>query len=57
MPYIEVHNDYFAFGHEEGRYKIREHKTKGLMLPSVKAMPYVQNLEMNLRESHANVGE
>jgi ferredoxin len=57
MPYTEAFNDYYVLGHEEGRYQIREHKSKGIMSPAVKAMPYVESLEMSAREAHANVGE
>ena len=55
MPYTEEYNDYFASGNEEGTYKIREHKKRGLMLPSVKAQAYMDEIGMDLRESHANV--
>jgi ferredoxin len=57
MPYTEEFNDYYVSGHEEGRYKIREHKKKGLMFPTIKSMPYVESLDMSLRQSHASVND
>lgn len=55
MPYTVDFEDYYMSGNESGKYKIREHKKKGLMLPSVKAQPFAQEIGMNLRESNANV--
>ncbi len=55
MPYTTDFNDYYAAGNESGEYKIREHKKKGLMLPEVKAQPFMEEIGMDLRESHANV--
>jgi ferredoxin len=57
MPYTAAFNDYFAKGNEEGTYKIREHKKKGLMLPSVKEQPFIESIDQSLRESQANIGE
>lgn len=55
MPYTADFEEYYMSGNESGKYKIREHKKKGLMLPSVKAQPFVEDIGMNLRQSHANV--
>lgn len=55
MPYTTEFESYFAKGHEEGKYAIREHKKKGLMLPSVKSQEFISEIGMDLRESHANV--
>lgn len=57
MPYTADFQDYFVSGHEEGKYKIREHKKKGLMFPEVKAQKFVDTISMEDRESHANVGQ
>ena len=57
MPYTVEYDDYFASGNEAGTYKIREHKKKGLMLPSVKSQAYMEEIGMDLRESHANVSD
>jgi len=55
MPYSTEFNEYYATGHEEGRYAIREHKSKGLMLPEVKAQASISDIPMDLRLSHSNV--
>lgn len=55
MPYTTDFEEYYAAGNENGTYKIREHKKKGLMLPSVKAQPFMDEIGMDLREAHANV--
>lgn len=57
MPYTSDFNDYYASKNEEGVYKIREHKKKGLMLPSVKEQKFVAAISMEDRENGANVGE
>jgi ferredoxin len=55
MPYTEMYNDYYVHGHETGQYKIREHKTKGLMSPAVKAMPFNESVSQSQREAHEGV--
>lgn len=55
MPYTEDYNDYFVAGNEDGTYKIREHKKKGLMLPTVSAKEFMEEIGMDVRESHADV--
>ncbi|RXJ81596.1 4Fe-4S dicluster domain-containing protein [Arcobacter sp. F2176] len=57
MPYTSEFSDYYAMGNDEGTYKIREHKTKGLMLPSVKEQKFITDIPMEDRESYANVGQ
>lgn len=57
MPYTAEFNEYYKERNEEGVYKIREHKKKGLMLPEVKAQPFIEDISMEDRESHANIGE
>jgi len=42
-------------GNDNNVYKIREHKKKGLMLPSIKAQPFIQEIDMKSRELHVNV--
>jgi hypothetical protein len=54
MPYTVEFNDYYAEGNEAGTYKIREHKSKGLMLPTVKEQAFM-DIPMDARTSHANV--
>ncbi|KIM11326.1 MAG: 4Fe-4S ferredoxin [Sulfuricurvum sp. PC08-66] len=55
MPYTDEFNDYYVAGHEKGTYKIREHKTKGMMFPAVKSMEFMAEIGMDARKSHANV--
>lgn len=56
MPYTLEFNDYFAKGHENGTYKIREHKKKGLMLPDKKEQSFITNIDMNNRKTQSNIG-
>lgn len=57
MPFVVDFNDYYAAGNESGEYKIREHKKKGLMLPSVKVQPYMEEIGMDVRQARANVSD
>jgi ferredoxin len=57
MPYTTDFEDYYIAGNEAGTYKIREHKKKGLMLPSVKAQAFLEDIPMSVRESRANVAD
>jgi len=55
MPYTVDYNSYYAEGNENGTYKIREHKKKGLMLPEVKVQPFMEEIAIDVRQSRANV--
>jgi ferredoxin len=57
MPYTLEFNEYFKQGNEDGTYKIRVHKKKGLMLPAQKTQPFIEEISMSDRESHANIGQ
>jgi ferredoxin len=57
MPYTQEYNDYYFEGHENGTYKIREHKKKGLMTPNVKAQPFLEDIAIDTRNAHANVAD
>ncbi len=57
MPYTAEFDTYYSVGNENGTYKIREHKKKGLMLPSVKAQPFMEEIGMDVREAKANVSD
>ena len=57
MPYTTDFEDYYLAGNNDGTYKIRDHKKKGLMLPSVKAQAFLDDISMAARESHANVAD
>ena len=57
MPYTAEFNEYYKDRHDEGIYKIREHKKKGLMLPEIKAQPFIEDIEFSSRESNATIGQ
>ncbi len=57
MPYQPEYEEYFSSGNDEGRYAIRVHKKKGMMLPSVKSQPFLEDISMEAREAHENVGD
>ena len=57
MPYTADFSAYYLSGHEKGEYKIREHKSKGLMLPEVKEQKFRADITMATREAHANVSD
>jgi len=57
MPYTTDFTDYYVAGNEDGTYMIREHKKKGLMLPTVKEMAFIDDIGMDVREAHANVAD
>ena len=57
MPYTTDFSTYYSSGHESGEYKIREHKSKGLMLPEVKEQKFRADVTMAAREAHANVSD
>jgi len=56
MPYTAEFNEYYKERNEEGIYKIREHKKKGLMLPEIKAQPFIEETDMSDREAYATIG-
>jgi len=57
MPFTVDFEEYYSKGNEDGTYKIREHKKKGLMLPSVKEQKFMEEIGMDVREAHANVAD
>ncbi|RXJ99643.1 4Fe-4S ferredoxin [Arcobacter sp. CECT 8986] len=57
MPYTEEFNDYYASRNDEGIYKIREHKKKGLMLPIVKSQKFNEAISIAQREAAEFVQE
>ena len=57
MPYTTDYEEYYAKGHEDGAYAIRVHKKNGMMLPSVKAQPFIADISISDREARANVGQ
>ncbi|HHB95367.1 MAG TPA: 4Fe-4S dicluster domain-containing protein [Campylobacterales bacterium] len=57
MPYTTDYEEYYIAGQEEGKYNIRVHKKKGMMLPSVKSKPFRDDISIEDREAHMNVGQ
>jgi len=55
MPYTAEFNEYYKERNEEGIYKIRVHKKKGLMLPEIKEQKFIAEIPMADREAGANV--
>ncbi len=53
MPYTIEYEEYFKSGNDEGTYKIREHKSKGLMLPSAGEKPFRDSISIDARTEHA----
>lgn len=56
MPYTVEFEDHYVAGHENGTYKIREHKKKGLMFPSVKSQPFMEIVTIEQRQEGTNLG-
>ncbi|MFA6789401.1 MAG: 4Fe-4S dicluster domain-containing protein [Arcobacteraceae bacterium] len=57
MPYTADFEEYYASKNAQGVYKIREHKSKGLMLPSVKEQKFIEAVPMASREQYENVSD
>lgn len=55
MPYTEEYIEYFKSGHESGKYTIRVHKSKGIMLPNISPKPFRDNIPMAYRTEHKDV--
>jgi ferredoxin len=55
MPYTAEFNDYYLKGHEEGRYKIRVHKKKGIFSPENQPRPFRESIPMEDREAYKAV--
>lgn len=55
LPYTVDNEAYFKAGNDEEKYMIRVHKKKGMMLPSVKEMPFLEEIGMDKRSAHTDV--
>jgi len=55
MPYVAQFNEYYLSGQEEGKYKIRVHKKKGIFSPEATPKPYRENIAMSDRQTHATL--
>ncbi|MEA1917598.1 MAG: 4Fe-4S dicluster domain-containing protein [Campylobacterota bacterium] len=52
MPYTLEFNEHYLNGHENGTYKIREHKKKGLFSPENQPKPFRETISMEAREAN-----
>jgi ferredoxin len=52
MPYTEEYNEYYLDGQENGIYKIRVHKKKGVLSPQAQPRPYRESISIEDRENH-----
>ena len=52
MPYTAEYNDYYV---NSDKYVIREHKTKGVLSPSVAPQTFREDIGIDLREKHEPV--
>lgn len=55
MPYTAEYNDYYLQGQEDGKYKIREHKKKGLLSPETQPRPFRETISIADREAEMAV--
>ena len=53
FPYIEAFDDHFVQGHEEGIYKIRVQKKKGLLSPLAYPKAFREVIGQEQRVAHA----
>ena len=51
MPYTAEYNDYYLQGQEDGKYKIRVHKKKGIFSPENQPRPFRENISIADRET------
>lgn len=51
MPYTQQYDDYYLLGQEEGRYKIRVHKKKGILSPQNQPRPFRESISLEVREA------
>ncbi|MEA3499356.1 MAG: 4Fe-4S dicluster domain-containing protein [Campylobacterota bacterium] len=52
MPYTADYNDYYIQGDEDGTYKIRVHKKKGMFTPEVQPRPFRETISLDDRIAH-----
>lgn len=53
MPFTEEFDYYYMTGHEEGTYKLRVHKKKGIFSPANQPRPFREVIDMEQRTSHS----
>ncbi len=52
MPYIAEYNEYYMDKNDDGLYKIRVHKKKGIFSPINQARPYRELINLDDRVEH-----
>jgi len=52
MPYTQEYDDYYMQRDDEGIYKIRVHKKKGVFSPANQPRPYRESIDMEDRIEH-----
>ena len=52
MPYTAEYNDHYLDGHENGIYKIRVHKKKGMFTPEAQPRPFRDTISIENRASN-----
>jgi len=52
LPYTAEYDDYYLKGHDNGFYKIRSHKKKGLLTPLSYEKPFREGIELDDRFAH-----
>lgn len=57
MPYTAEYDEYYLLGIDEGRYKIREHKKKGLLSPANQPRPFRESISIQQRQNHEEVAK
>ena len=55
MPYTEAYDAYYLQGQDEGRYKIRVHKKKGIFSPANQPRPFRESITLDQRENREPV--
>jgi ferredoxin len=55
MPYVSEYNDYYLQGDEDGKYKIRVHKKKGIFSPENQPRPFRESISIADREAEMAV--
>lgn len=53
MPYTAEYDDYYLSGNEDGKYKIRVHKSKGIFSPANQPRPFRESISLEDRQEHA----
>lgn len=52
MPFIEEYDNYYLEGQDEGKYKLRVHKKKGIFSPANQPRPYREVISLGDRQEH-----